>query len=413
MFNLFSRKNPVLLNKNFTLLWIGKAVSQLGNWIHYLGIVAFVPILTGSMVHTGLILGVSIIPTVVLGPIAGSLADKWDRKKIIVYTDLISGICALYLGIRAFGDISLFEVYLVTIALGVCKTFFSPALNASIPNIIQSDQLSRANSLMKITTSMVEILGPLGSGFIIVLLGAPISFVVNGISFILSGISESFAIIPQTKVEQTEKSVWRDAFEGLKFIAQNKIISSIIFTFSAMIFFVAPMVLILKVLCKDYYGLGALELSIIFSADALGVLFGSGYLIVKPVFKKEALISISFPIFSGIALLIIGNIYNFYLAVIVMFLQGFVSGMGEISIMTIFQRATPDDKRGKVFGLYGMLSLVLAPVSMALFGVLVEKLSVALILDMAGISLIFGGIFLTKRLRQEGLFSSEATSNSM
>lgn len=144
-----------------------------------------------------------------------------------------------------------------------------------------------------------------------------------------------------------------------------------------------------------------MELSIIFAADAFGVLLGGMYLAMKPVFKKEAILAISFPVFSGIALLIIGNIYNFYLAVIVMFLQGLVSGLGEISIMTIFQKATPDDKRGKVFGLYGMLNLALAPLSMAVFGLIVDKINVAIILDVSGIVLILGGFILMRRLNQK------------
>ncbi|MBT9135173.1 MAG: putative bacilysin exporter BacE [Firmicutes bacterium] len=407
MKGMFSENNKsIFMNRNFMLLWFGKGVSQVGNWIHYLAILTYVGQVTGSMTQVGFVLAFSVLPVVIFAPIAGGYADIWNRKKIIVYTDFISGVVALYLGVRILmGNVLLGEVYLVSAIMGICKAFFNPALSACIPTIVRDEELNRANSLIRFTTSLTEMLGPLCGGLLLTLLGVPVSFIINGVSFILSGISESFAIIPQrSRIERKKISIWADIVEGCKFVIGSRVLSSIIGIFGAMVFFVVPIVMMFKVLSEQYYGMGTLGVSLLIASGGLGALLANGYLVAKPMFKNQDSFLLGFPIFSGITLVIIGNVHIFYIAVIMMFIQGVVSGLGEISMITLLQRSTPDEKRGKVFGLFAMMTSALAPISLVVAGPAIKWLGVPFLMTISGAALIVGGIALiTKLTKGDGM----------
>ena len=190
------------------------------------------------------------------------------------------------------------------------------------------------------------------------------------------------------------KEIWRDIREGFIHIINDKLILAVIVIFGGMVFFVAPIIIYLKVLAEQYYDMGTFSVSLIMAADGLGVFLATSYLAIKKSFSKSMIILYAFPIFSGLALIIIGNIYNFYLAFIVMFLQGVIAGLGYIKMITLLQKLTPDAKRGKVFGLYSMVNSSLAPLSFGLSGYFIELIGITIILTISGIVLIIGGFAL-------------------
>ncbi|WP_427340940.1 MFS transporter [Caloranaerobacter sp. DY30410] len=249
IFQMFTNKNSVLKNRNFMLLLFGKIVSQLGNWVYYLAIIYFITQVTKSTASTGIILFFNAVPVIMFGAIAGSVCKRYSKKFILVFSDYISGFLSLYLGVKALtGDISLIEASIITFLLGVSKSFFTPALLSAIPTIVDESELNRANSLIKSTNSVTNILGPLIGGTMIMLIGCPIAFILNGISFIISAISEMFIEIPNSN-NKNEKLRWyknivADFVEGMNFVKSNRLIYNILIVFSIMTFFASPMVLI-------------------------------------------------------------------------------------------------------------------------------------------------------------------------
>lgn len=399
IFQMFTNKNSVLKNRNFMLLLFGKIVSQLGNWVYYLAIIYFITQVTKSTASTGIILFFNAVPVIMFGAIAGSVCKRYSKKFILVFSDYISGFLSLYLGVKALTvDLSLIEASIITFLLGVSKSFFTPALLSAIPTIVDESELNRANSLIKSTNSVTNILGPLIGGTMIMLIGCPIAFILNGISFIISAISEMFIEIPNSN-NKNEKLRWykniaADFVEGMNFVKSNRLIYNILIVFSIMTFFASPMVLIFHQLVDKYYNMSSIALSIIMIADSVGVLISGVYLIFNPKIRHQREFIYIFPLFCGIALIVIGNIINFYITVIVMFIQGFVSGFGEISMMTIFQAEIPDKQRGMVFSLYSMIMNALAPISLFISGFVIQAVPISIILSICGVILVLGSIWM-------------------
>ncbi|MBU7013745.1 MAG: MFS transporter [Theionarchaea archaeon] len=387
------KKSTILRDKNFLLLWAGQGVSQAGDWIYLLAMVSFVIALTGSAAVTGTVLMVMVIPQIFLGPIAGSYADRWSRKKLIVWMDAVRGVVTLYLGWLVVNDsLTLPVLYVGTAIMSVAQVFFNPALRASIPTIVPEDELNRANSLIGMTSKISGVIGPAVGGVLVITLGIPLAFIINGLSFLFSAFSESFITIPLVRREGPEKHILADMREGFQFIKEKKAILGIIIILGAMTFFAAPLVIVFKILSQTYYHMGDIGYGFLISADSLGILVSTFILAVKPTIENKSRVLILFPIVAGLTLLGIGTVINFYFAVALMAIQGIISGFGEIVIITLLQTLTPNEKRGKVFGVYVTMTMALVPISYAILGALIDMTSVLTMLLISGSALIIGGI---------------------
>ncbi len=391
-------------NKNLILLFTGNLVSQFGNWLYFLAIIFLVQNLTNSYATTGFALAINSLPKVLLSNVAGIVCDRFSRKKILIYSDIINGILSLYIGIKLLTvGLNIYEVYIVAFLIGIGRTFFNPAFKASIPNIAAADELNRVNSLFNSSTSITDILGPICGGVIITILGLPLAFIINGISFLISAINEIFVVIPQEFNNQGKFNIFfinKGVKLGYIQIYNNKILLIIISIFSIMTFFAAPMILFFKELSSSYYNVGYIGFSFLIIADGIGVLAAHIYLIIKPNNKYQKQLLCLFPMIGGITLLIIANLHNFALAITILMLQGIVSGFGEISLMTIIQKETPDKNRGMVFSAYAFISAVLHILSLVIAGVIMEFVSINIIISVCGIPLIIGSFILFSKFKK-------------
>lgn len=153
--------------RDFRLLWFARLISLLGSWLLVVAIPAYVLQLTGSLAATGLTLAAEFLPPVLLGPIAGVLADRWDRRKLMIATDVLRAVAvALLLLVRDPGDVWL--VYLALVAESVGTVLFRPAAQAHTPVVVGTGPaLTSANALNAVTDGTVRLVGaPLGGALL-------------------------------------------------------------------------------------------------------------------------------------------------------------------------------------------------------------------------------------------------------
>ncbi len=153
--------------RDFRLLWFARLISLLGSWLLVVAIPAYVLQLTGSLAATGLTLAAEFLPPVLLGPIAGVLADRWDRRKLMIATDVLRAVAvALLLLVRDPDDVWL--VYLALVAESVGTVLFRPAAQAHTPVVVGTGPaLTSANSLNAVTDGTVRLIGaPLGGALL-------------------------------------------------------------------------------------------------------------------------------------------------------------------------------------------------------------------------------------------------------
>lgn len=381
-----------LFNKNFFLLWQGQFVSQLGSQAFAIAMMFWVKHQTGSATLMGILMMVSMLPAVLLGPMAGTLADHYSRKKIIVLSDFLRGLPVMILAAIIFllpgsVEIGIVSLFIVTIIIGIINSIFNPAILAAIPDIVPEEKVAAANSLSQGTRQVSLFIGQALGGFLFVVFGAPVLFLIDGISYIFSGFSETFMKIPQKLPEKAAS--WReklkqfknDTLFGLKYSWNHRGLRALFFNAAFLNFFVMPIIILLPFYVEDYLKATPDWYGYILGAFGFGSLIGFGIAgavklpaHLKPVFFLGALIlnSACFAILAA---------FNTALhALLLMILIGIFNGFFNINLITILQLAIPDDLRGRVFGVLITLTHGLMPISMGLAGIVFDLIGQDIVL---------------------------------
>src|ERR1043166_1400884 len=169
-------------NRGFRFLWFGQVVSQMGDWFDTVAVYTIALKLTGSTRSVAFIMVARFLPTVVLGPLAGVIADRFSRRAIMIGSDIVRAIVVLgFLFVRRPDQMWL--VYVLTVFQLAFSTFFEPAKTAAIPSIVTDRELVPANAIAAVTWSVMLTLGAAMGGFVAGWVGTNAAFVLDSLTF--------------------------------------------------------------------------------------------------------------------------------------------------------------------------------------------------------------------------------------
>lgn len=379
------KRESLLKNPNFLLLFFGGIVSRIGNGIHHIGLVWYIMELHNSGLAVGTILMLATIPGVILGPFSGVLVDRFDRKKIIIWMDIIRGVIVLLMSLMIItGTMNYTFLILGTVLLSICGTLFNPAVSASIPNIVKNEHLSKANSLEHLSMNLTGVIGPAVGGVMIAIWGVGGVFMINGISFLLSAFSEYFIKFPpQKKNYQTEKIHFiTEMKEGVSFLYQQKALFYLLFTcLFANFFFAGSSVVGLPLVVRNSLQGSVQDFGLIEAAWPVGAILGGLLLSLLPEFKKvfkpfTIALSVQTVFWTLIGCITLPEIiatYGIslikYAIIACLILGGVCNAFVNVPLMVVFQRMVPDEKRGRIFGITMTISQGLVPIAIGLSGI--------------------------------------------
>lgn len=389
---------------NFILFSLGKFVSIFGASIYSFAIGLHVLKITGSGMSFALSLIVSIIPMLVINPFAGVLADRFDKKKIVVSMDIINGmfLMLLYIVSGIYG-LSLEMIYISTFITTIFTTIFGISMESAVPNIVSENMLININSISKIIDSISSILGPMVGGIIFAFIDIRYFILFSGVSYVLSGISEMFIDfkLNYSGNNDSENSIrfLEDMKRGLEYIAGEKEIIGLFSVFISLNFFIGLSVTIpLPYIINNILVLGSKALGIIQSSFPLGMIAGA--IIVKRVMKKTSYkkILIVSSLILGICTNLLGlpvlfksfvftnHIYtSYYCGIMIVF--GVAISFIDIPILYILQRMIPNEYRGRVLSIVMTMVKAILPLALILSGFLLNKIPAYFITTVGGILL--------------------------
>jgi MFS family permease len=219
-------------NRNFRLLYIGQTISQLGDWFNAVAVFALLLDLTGSATAVAWMMIVQFLPVAVVGPIAGVVVDRVDRRRLMIITDLVRGGLVLVLLLIRRPDQVWIAYVVMAITVGA-QGFFEPARTATIPNITSAEELMPANALSSATWSAMLALGASIGGIVTAVAGRNVAFAVNGLSFFASAF-----FIAKTRYDSKPVAVPRpaglaaltgvsDFVEGFKYVRRHRHVAAL------------------------------------------------------------------------------------------------------------------------------------------------------------------------------------------
>jgi MFS family permease len=174
-------------NRNFRLLYIGQTISQLGDWFNTVAVYSLLLDLTGSATAVAWMLIVQMLPIGIVGPLAGVVVDRMNRRRLMMAADILRGSVILGLLLVRRGD-QIWIAYLVTAIAVAAQAFFEPARTATIPNVTTADELLPANALSSATWSAMLAIGASVGGVVTAVFGRDVAFIVNSLSFFVSAL---------------------------------------------------------------------------------------------------------------------------------------------------------------------------------------------------------------------------------
>lgn len=386
-----------LFNKNFVLLWLGQSVSQLGTGVGYIATLWWVQSTTGSALALGGLATVSSVVGLTLSPFAGVFVDRWNRKSIIVTTDIIRGLVNCLLAWAMWHNILTLPLLFLGAAIkSACAQFFSPAVMAAVPQLVDKKHLEKANSLQQMTQNISGMVGYALGGLLIALVGIPALLLINGLAYLLSGLSEMFiSLQPVMKHSKLNlKTFFGDLQSGLAYVRRDKVLFGIMQVMVIINFALVPFFVLLPKLVSDHLHAGSEVLGFISSSQTAGMLLGALILSVTPfvrnnywVIKWGVSISACSLMLSPLA---VGALWPVQL--LIYGLSGAVTAIINIFFFSTLQRKIDPAYMGKVFSLNSAMSFGLQPLASTMSGYLADVYPLALIYLAFGLLVLLSNI---------------------
>lgn len=403
---------------NLILFSMGKLVSLLGTYIYTFAISLYVLKVTGSGTSFAFSILVGTIPRVLLSPVAGSLSDRVNKKKMIVGLDFLSGFVLLGLfTLSLIYGVRLPFIYATSFILSLISTFFNNCFNAAIPSLVNDKSLMKINAYSRSIDSVSQILGPVLGGVVFGLISMKLFFLINGISYLLSAISEMFIDFNlnkervrkvEDKVKMSLGTVWMDIKEVVKFIKGNKILRIVMpFSISCNFFLAASFSVVLPYVINNTLGMSSIQYGMIEAAFPIGMLLAAiiiGKLPEQTNKRKSLFIAI---MGMGVASIMMGlpvldmNIsielqFAFLLYMVLLFAMAIFIAMLDMPLIVVMQRTIPNDMLGRVMGVIGTISAGLTPLGILLAGVFIDIIPAYMVFFVTGIYFVIAAIILNK-----------------
>jgi MFS transporter, DHA3 family, macrolide efflux protein len=367
-----------LWTRNFALLWQGQLVSSVGDVIYEIALGFWILAVTGSTALMGTLMAASMLPRVIFGPFAGTLVDRSDRKWLMVATDGVRGVAVVAVGVAALaGVLQIWMVFAAGMLIGVCASVFNPAIFSAVPDIVHRDRVVQGNSFFQMIRAGSGILGNGLGGALYAVLGAPVMFLANGLSYLFSSVTELFVRVPRVDhaAGEPRKKFLHDTREGLQYVWRTRGLRFLMIAAGVVNFFAMIGIVLILPLFQRTAGLGPASYGIAMAVLTGGMLLGMAFTAVVhiPASKRMAVFSAGVCVFVA-AFGIFPQFGELTPMLLFLAVGGFFNALVNVILHSMLQLTVPAQLRGKVMGLLDTISQGLTPVGMAVGGLLGELL---------------------------------------
>ncbi|HDR4456735.1 TPA: MFS transporter [Bacillus cereus] len=389
-----------IATRNIILMMIGKMTSLLGAGIYTFAMGLYVLKTTGSGMGFATTLICGSIPRLICGPIAGAVAERVNRKWLVIGTDLLSSLTMLIMFILAttFGP-SLLFIYVSAALLSICASFYSVALTSSIPSLVDEGRIQKASALNQTAASLSNILAPIIGGVVFGFFSIKSFFLLNSITFFLAVIVQLFIVFDLYKKDMAESKehFLTSIKEGFSYVKRQHEIYGLMKIAVGVNFFASALFVSLPYIIVQNLHLSSKQLGVVEGMLAVGMLIGAIALSVrKEVNNPFRSVYIGLFLFASLSLctvfplvVTIPKVASFIYYIAFMMLTGISMMVVNIPMQVHLQKTTNPNYLGRVFGLLETISTAIAPLGMIVYGLLLDMLPTSIVMMTLG-----GGLLL-------------------
>ena len=388
-------EEPLARNRDFRVLLTSQGVSALGDAVSFTALPLLVLALTGSGLAMGLVGALQTLPDLVFGMVAGALADRNDRKRMMFLADLGRAVLTASIPISVLvGGPTMIVILVVAAPMSVLRALFLAGYTASVPALVGRSQIARANSYFEAIYSVGYIVGPAVAGVLSATIGPGPTLGIDAVSFALSGMA--LAVVRRdlrAPVDRAPASLLEDIREGIDYILAHPTLRAIIAFWGVVSISTAPLVTALAVYITRDLDYPDTILGLILTAYGIGTVVGA-LLTSRASRRPVAPILLGGTFATGIFLVIVATTDQVPVLLAVAIGSGVAQSMVLVTYITLRTALSPDALLGRIGSTARTISLGLQPIGLLVGGALIDLTSGATTiavmgLVLAGLSLVF------------------------
>ena len=389
-----------LRHRNYRLFFGGQSISLVGTWMQQVAMSWMVYRLTNSVLLLGIVGFSGQIPAFFLTPLAGVIADRYNRHRVLIVTQTLAMLQALILSVLVLTNrITVEQIVALSIFLGLVNSFDIPVRQAfTVEMIEEREDLGNAIALNSSMVNAARLIGPSLAGIIIAVLGEGICFLLNGVSYLaVIGSLLAMKIAPR-KIKPPDTHVLHELKEGFVYAFNSTPIKFILILLSLVSLMGVPYQVLMPVFARDIFHGGSITLGFLMAMSGIGALTGAIYLA-----SRKSVIGLGkiIPLFSGlfglavIAVALSGALWFSMPAICV---AGFAMMVQMAASNTVLQTIVEEDKRGRIMGLFTMAFMGMVPFGSLLAGSLASKIGAPNTLLLGGTCCVIGALIFVRKL---------------
>ena len=360
---LDSRALAAFQHREFRLLWYGQVFTSMATWMDSIARGWLMYELTHSSFQLGLVRGVQAVPTLLLSPIAGSVADLYSRKNQIIVSQTANGLLYTWMAVMIFtGAIEPWHVYVTSLGLAAVQTFQQPARVAMVSDTVPQANLSNALALNAVVFNSARSAGPALAGLFIALYGTGGSYSMQGLFYFMATIWTCMlrnVPIQQSASAGHAESFFRTIMEGWKFSWRTYEVRVSLLVVSIAMFLLIPFTTLLPVFARDILKAGAKGQGLLLTCMGIGALFSSVVVAQAGDRLPRGIVIIGGVGIYGLLVALFAGSTWFPLSMLLMLAIGFCHVTSHALIQIVIQAYSPAEMRGRTMAIFHMTQVIL------------------------------------------------------
>ncbi|MFQ6757399.1 MAG: MFS transporter [Deltaproteobacteria bacterium] len=353
-----------LRSRNYRLFLAGQGVSLVGTWMQHVAMSWLVYRLTGSAMLLGIVGFTSQIPTLFISPMAGVLADRWDRRRLLLVTQTLAMLQAVFLAVVVLtGVVQVWQIILLSLILGIVNACDIPIRQSFVVEMVEErENLGNAIALNSSMVNTARLVGPAIAGLLVASVGEGICFVLNALSYLAVILAlAAMRIPPAAKPSQARRPILHELQEGFLYAYRFGPIRSILLLLALVSLMGMPYSVLAPVFAKEILHGGAHTFGFLMTGAGSGALVGTLYLASRRSVRGLGLVIVRATILFAVGIAIFALSRNFLLSLAALALAGFGGMTIVASCNTVLQTILDEDKRGRVMSFFTMAFIGVAP----------------------------------------------------
>jgi MFS family permease len=380
---------PLRRNRDFKVLLTSQAISALGDAVTFTALPLLVLALTGSGLMMGIVGALGMLPDLLFGMVAGALADRGDRRRMMLLADLgRAALTALIPLSVLLGGPTMAVILVVVAPMSILRALFIAGYSASVPMLVGRTELGRANSIFEAIYSFGFIIGPAIAGLLAATIGPGLTLAIDAASFALSGVAIAFIRQDlRAPVDRPKTGIVADIREGVDFIVGHPVLRSMILFWGLVAVTTAPLVTTLAVHVTRDLGYDETILGLILAAYGIGTVTGA-LAIARMNRRPVAPFMLGGTLGIGLLLLVVAVADQVAVLLVAAGVAGVCQSLVFLTYLTARTNYSPDALLGRVGSTARTISLGLQPVGMLAGGLLIDLTSGSATIALMGAVLI-------------------------